>query len=150
MLRALLAATLGSPILPTLMHSPPSLFLLAHPSFCIHFFMFSFFHKTLTPQWCKMPEVGLPSPDVVLFLDMTIEQAKDRGNFGDERYEVEEFQRTVRQRFQELMETENSKVQWYVIDAARTIEEVEIDVHKHAKETMARVDETSVPVGTLW
>jgi dTMP kinase len=97
-----------------------------------------------------MPEVGLPSPDVVLFLDMTIEQAKERGNFGDERYEVEEFQRTVRQRFQELMETENSKVQWCVVDAARTIEEVEIDVHKHAKETMARVDETCAPVGTLW
>jgi|TARA_B100000780_G_scaffold274079_1_gene238584 dTMP kinase len=97
-----------------------------------------------------MPEVGLPSPDVVLFLDMSIEQAKERGQFGEERYEKEEFQRTVRKRFQELMETENSKVPWCVIDAARTIEEVEQDVHRHAEETIARVDEGALPVGTLW
>ena len=98
-----------------------------------------------------MPEVGLPSPDVVLFLDMSIEQAKERGDFGDERYEREEFQRTVRQRFQELMETENSNVPWKVIDAARTIEEVEIDVHKHAEETLTRIgSDQAPPVRTLW
>merc|ERR1711865_81168 len=43
------------------------------------------------------------------------------------------------------METENSKVPWCVIDAARTIEEVEQDVHRHAEETIARVDEGALP-----
>ena len=97
-----------------------------------------------------MPEVGLPSPDVVLFLDMSIEQAKERGNFGEERYEKEAFQRTVRQRFQQLMETDNSNVPWKIIDAARTIEEVEIDVHKHTEETLTRISDCATPVGTLW
>jgi dTMP kinase len=97
-----------------------------------------------------MPDVGLPSPDVVLFLDMSIEQAKERGNFGEERYEKEAFQRTVRQRFQQLMETDNSNVPWKIIDAARTIEEVEIDVHKHTEETLTRISDGATPVGTLW
>ena len=96
-----------------------------------------------------MPEVGLPSPDVVLFLDMTIEQAKERGQFGEQRYEKEAFQRTVRQRFQELMETEGSSVPWVVVDAARTIEEVETDVHVHVKNVLEKVA-AGASLGTLW
>ena len=96
-----------------------------------------------------MPEVGLPSPDVILFLDMTIEQAKERGQFGEERYEKEAFQRTVRQRFQELMETEGSSVPWVVVDAARTITEVEADVQAHVQTVLDKVAE-GAPLGTLW
>ena len=93
--------------------------------------------------------MGLPSPDVILFLDMTIEQAKERGQFGEERYEKEAFQRTVRQRFQELMEAEGSSVPWVVVDAARTIEEVEADVHAHVETVLGKVA-AGEPLGTLW
>ena len=96
-----------------------------------------------------MPEVGLPSPDVILFLDMTIEQAIERGQFGEERYEKEAFQRTVRQRFQELMETEGSSVPWVVVDAARTIEEVETDVQAQVEAVLERVT-AGASLGTLW
>ena len=96
-----------------------------------------------------MPEIGLPSPDVVLFLDMTIEQAKERGQFGEERYEKEAFQRTVRQRFQELMEAEGSNVPWVVVDAARTMDEVEADIQTHAQIALEKAA-TGVPLGTLW
>ena len=96
-----------------------------------------------------MPEVGLPSPDVILFLDMTIEQAKERGQFGEERYEKEAFQRAVRKRFQELMEVEGSSVPWVVVDAARTITEVEADVQAHVQTILDKVAE-GAPLGTLW
>ena len=96
-----------------------------------------------------MPEIGLPAPDVILFLDMTIEQAKERGQFGEERYEKEEFQRTVRLRFQQLMEAEGSKVPWVVVDAARTIEQVEEDVQTQANIVLGKVS-SGAPLGTLW
>ena len=96
-----------------------------------------------------MPEIGLPAPDVILFLDMTIEQAKERGQFGEERYEKEEFQRTVRQRFQQLMEAEGSNVPWVVVDAARTIEQVEKDVQAQANIVLDKVH-GGAPLGTLW
>lgn len=82
-----------------------------------------------------MPDAGLPAPDVVLFLDLTIEQAMERGQFGEERYEKEDFQRQVRAKFDELMN--ESTVQWQVINAARTIEEVEEDVRRHATAAVA-------------
>ena len=77
-----------------------------------------------------MSDAGLPAPDVILFLDLTIEQAMQRGQFGDERYEKEDFQRIVRSKFDLLMQ--DSTVDWKVIDAARTIEQVEADVQMHA------------------
>lgn len=30
-------------------------------------------------EWCRGPDVGLPAPDVVIFLDMSPEQAEERG-----------------------------------------------------------------------
>lgn len=42
--------------------------------------------KGLDLEWCKQPDVGLVKPDLVLFFDLTEEQAKERGDFGKERY----------------------------------------------------------------
>ncbi len=39
------------------------------------------------------------APDVIIFLDITVEDAMKRGNFGEERYEKAEFQRKVRDNF---------------------------------------------------
>ena len=36
----------------------------------------------LSLQWAKAPEVGLPKPDLVIFLDVDTETAKARGGFG--------------------------------------------------------------------
>jgi len=36
-------------------------------------------------EWCKNPDRGLPKPDAVIFLDMPIEEAAKRGDFGGER-----------------------------------------------------------------
>ncbi len=54
---------------------------------------------TLTLPWARAPEVGLPRPDIVLFLDLDEEQAKARGGWGAEVYEKAEMQRRVRELF---------------------------------------------------
>lgn len=103
----------------------------------------------LDVDWCKSPETGLPAPDVILFLDMSIEDAKKRGQFGEERYETEKFQRDVRQKFKEIMGSEDGNVPWHVVDAARTIEEVEADVQRLALETVSKIGEDE-PIKQLW
>ena len=46
-----------------------------------------------TLQSVQAPDQGLPAPDTVVFLDLSIEQAQKRGGFGEERYEKIELQR---------------------------------------------------------
>jgi dTMP kinase len=75
---------------------------------------------TLDLEWCKNPDRGLPAPDAVIYLDVTSvyppspalhfvqylvtesfavlgsqEVARQRGGYGEERYEKEEFQNKV-------------------------------------------------------
>jgi dTMP kinase len=55
-------------------------------------------------EWCRNPDIGLLSPDVVLFLDLDIEEAEKRGGFGMERYEKKELQVKVRGEFSKLQD----------------------------------------------
>ncbi|KAI1100256.1 thymidylate kinase-domain-containing protein [Jackrogersella minutella] len=55
--------------------------------------------KSLSLSWAKAPEVGLPRPDMVLFLDLEEEVARERGGWGGEIYEKGEMQRRVRDLF---------------------------------------------------
>ena len=43
--------------------------------------------KGLDLSWCKAPKVGLPTPDLVLYLDINPEIAAEHGDYGEERYE---------------------------------------------------------------
>ncbi|KAF8962351.1 thymidylate kinase-domain-containing protein [Flammula alnicola] len=90
-------------------------------------------------EWCRSPDVGLPAPDIVLFFDITPEKAKERGGYGEERYEKEEMQLRVRKFFhrigEEMVEEDEKAagsrdeiVRWVSIDAGREIEEVEQEV----------------------
>ncbi|KAK4645221.1 Thymidylate kinase [Podospora bellae-mahoneyi] len=57
-------------------------------------------HNPLLPlSWARSPEVGLPRPDLVLFLDLDEQEAKKRGGWGGEVYEKAETQRRVRELF---------------------------------------------------
>jgi dTMP kinase len=53
----------------------------------------------LTLAWARGPEVGLPRPDAVVFLDLGEKAAGRRGGFGEERYETGAMQRRVRELF---------------------------------------------------
>ena len=50
----------------------------------------------LDRAWCMAPDVGLPAPDAVFFLNLTVEQAAARGGYGEERYEKADFQVRLR------------------------------------------------------
>lgn len=91
--------------------------------------------KGLPYEWCRAPEIGLPAPDLTLFLDISPEVAATRGGYGLERYEKEEVQKGVRQVFdkigREVQEHgEEGEGKWVVIDAGKTQEEVAEEVWK--------------------
>jgi len=81
----------------------------------------------LTYEWCRNPEIGLPAPDLTLFLDIDPEKARERGGYGEERYEKEEVQRRVRGVFdrigKEMFVSEggeegvNASGRWIKVDA---------------------------------
>ncbi|TGJ81253.1 hypothetical protein E0Z10_g7511 [Xylaria hypoxylon] len=54
---------------------------------------------SLSLSWAKEPEIGLPRPDMVLFLDLEESVARSRGGWGGEIYEKGEMQRRVRELF---------------------------------------------------
>ncbi|KAM6962984.1 thymidylate kinase [Aplochiton taeniatus] len=97
-------------------------------------------------DWCKMPDVGLPKPDLVIFLQLDPAEAALRGQFGDERYETSVFQSNVQERFQQLME--DPSVNWKVIDASQSME----DVHTNIKTNSINAIEAAEnePIGELW
>jgi len=70
-------------------------------------------------SWCKQPDVGLPRPDLVLFLDVSVACVAARGDFGGERYERPEFQKKVLSVYEQLHEDN-----WKRVDADKSIDEV--------------------------
>lgn len=56
-------------------------------------------NPSLPLSWARGPEVGLPRPDLVLFLDLDEDEARKRGGWGGERYEQAEIQKRVRELF---------------------------------------------------
>ncbi|ROW01961.1 hypothetical protein VMCG_05607 [Cytospora schulzeri] len=93
-------------------------------------------NPSLTLPWARSPEVGLPRPDMVVFLDLSEDKAAERGGFGEERYETGAMQRRVRSLFWGLKEGvvvdgvrfgEESE-DLVVVDAGRSVEEVAEDI----------------------
>lgn len=97
-------------------------------------------------EWCKNPDVGLPKPDLVLFLKLNPAEAAQRGQFGAERYEQSDFQKIVLQRFEHLMK--DPSLNWQVIDAARSIEDVHAEIKAHTKMAISTAE--NQPIGELW
>ncbi|KAF3926760.1 hypothetical protein ABW21_db0207735 [Orbilia brochopaga] len=95
-------------------------------------------HGPLSTTWCRAPDVGLPRPDIVIFLDINQDAAATRGGFGNERYENTETQVRVRQLFEELRNDERDKEDWWIVDAAGTVEEVAAKVWEGVEEGISR------------
>ena len=51
--------------------------------------------KGLDPAFCWQSEVGLPAPDLTVFLSISAADAQQRGGYGAERYENKEMQERV-------------------------------------------------------
>ncbi|XP_040283875.1 thymidylate kinase [Bufo bufo] len=97
-------------------------------------------------HWCKQPDVGLPKPDLVVFLNITPEKASKRGEFGTERYETSDFQKKVQKRYAELMD--DKSLNWKVVDAAQSMD----DVHNAIKQLSEAIiqEARDQPIGKLW
>jgi dTMP kinase len=101
--------------------------------------------KGLDVEWCKQPDAGLPRPDLVLFLDISVEKAANRSDYGQERYENTEFQQNVQSVFNQLQSTE-----WKVIDASGAIEEVGSAIRDDVTKVVDRCKSDAPCIGRLW
>lgn len=79
--------------------------------------------KGLDRNWSLSPDIGLPKPDLTIFLNLN--DTSDRSGFGDERYEVKEFQLKVKHQFELFFDEPNW--QTVVVDG-KTIEQVEEEI----------------------
>ncbi|KAG1724507.1 thymidylate kinase [Suillus paluster] len=105
--------------------------------------------KGLPYEWCRAPEVGLPAPDITLFLNISPKVAAARGGYGLERYEKEEVQKGVRQVFDKIGQAmrEEGKGKWVEIDAGKSKEEVAEELWRAVQPLVSVVDG---PISKLW
>jgi dTMP kinase len=102
--------------------------------------------KGLDVEWCKACDVGLPTPDVVIYLDLALEVAAMRGQFGEERYENEAMQRAVASQFAAFKTLEF----WRTVDADATEEAVFDRVMNVIMPVVADIRTSSRANGKLW
>jgi len=86
----------------------------------------------LSLEWARTCDVGLPAPDIVIFLDLELEEAQKRGGFGNEKYEKREMQLRVRELFLGLKNNIDGR-NMKVIDAGATVDVVGEKVLKEAE-----------------
>ncbi|KAL7274367.1 Thymidylate kinase [Rhizina undulata] len=103
--------------------------------------------KGLPYDFCRNPEIGLPKPDVVVFLDLSEEEAQKRAGYGGERYEKLEFQRKVRGIFEGMREKEGGA--WRVVDSGREPSVVEAEVWDVVREVVEKVESEGTEVGKI-
>lgn len=100
--------------------------------------------KGLDLEWCKGPDRGLPAPDVVVYLKLSIEDAAKRGDYGNERYEKTEFQQKVKA----LYEDKLADSTWKIVDAAQKVDVVHSQLGELASKIVEEVK--NKPVLPLW
>ncbi|CAH0564278.1 unnamed protein product [Brassicogethes aeneus] len=83
--------------------------------------VFSSIKKNMSLEWCKMPESGLPKPDLTFLLMVDDEALSQRPGFGNERYEKSEIQKKVKEMFSDMCTKEDT---WKLVDANKPIKDV--------------------------
>lgn len=102
------------------------------------------FIKGLDLNWCKGPETGLLKPDRVILLTLTSEAMARRGGFGEERYEIPEFQLKANKVFMQLKEDDY----WNVIDADKTETVLNDELNEIVEKTIKSSEISKLD--TLW
>jgi dTMP kinase len=102
-------------------------------------------NPSMTLEWCRKPDVGLPRPDLCIFLDISAEDAAKRGGYGTEKYEKKEMQDRVRVLFETLMERKEGD-DFLRIDAGARLEEVQEKVKTEVDRCIERVDGDDLPL----
>ncbi len=100
-------------------------------------------HPTMTLDWCKRGDQGLPAPDLVIFLELSVDQAKRRAEFGKERYEKEDFQQRVLESYHCLREPN-----WLTLDATMSPEDLQAMIQNSVLATIRK--HAQLPIKKLW
>jgi dTMP kinase len=104
--------------------------------------------KGLSFSWCQDCDRGLPVPDGVFFMHVAPEVGASRAGFGDERYENESMQATVRSQFQ--LPALRAGVQWHDVDGSRDIDVIHTEICKQVETIRQSEQENALPVQRLW
>ena len=99
--------------------------------------------KGLDIDWCISPDIGLPLPDIVFFLNLSIDEISKRGDFGNERYEKLDFQKKVLSNFL-LLKEKMPKLNWVDIDASRTIDSINVELFDRCNSIIESVQEKEI------
>jgi dTMP kinase len=99
----------------------------------------------MTLEWCRKPDVGLPRPDLCVFLDISAGDAAKRGGYGTEKYEKKEMQDRVRELFETLMQRKEGE-DFVRIDAGSSLDEVQTRVKEEVYRCIERVDSEGWPM----
>ncbi|OQO15310.1 hypothetical protein B0A48_00693 [Cryoendolithus antarcticus] len=91
-------------------------------------------------EWARHPDVGLPRPDLCIFLDVSPETAAKRGGYGDEVYERTDMQVRVRELFEVLLGHPDEENDVVIVNADRDVADVERTIQKWVKLASERVD----------
>lgn len=129
--------------------------------------------KGLDLDWCMSCDRGLPAPDAVIYLDISVEDASERGQYGEERYEKIDFQRKVRDMFMAMKDRETGSVSaslpeppseentataskipisppvpWFVLNSKQSIADLHSQIH--AIVSAIADDVKDKPIRRLW
>lgn len=102
----------------------------------------------LSLEWCREPEVGLPLPDLTLFLDISDEVTAKRGGYGTEKYETKEMQSRVKGLFEQMMQRSKGE-DFARIDGGRGIGEVQQSIRQQVDRCMKEVDAKKLSLRTV-
>lgn len=79
-------------------------------------------------EWCKFSDIGIPKPDIVFFMDSNRTQLDKRDSFGNERYEIIDFQNKVYDKYKKLLQNVKESI---FLDATESIEIIHSKAVEH-------------------
>ncbi|XP_076286216.1 thymidylate kinase [Lasioglossum baleicum] len=93
--------------------------------------------------WCKEPDRGLPSPDMVIFLKVSKEFQHVRSNWGEERFENSILQQAVASNYNQLMDS-----RWRTFDADQDRNTIHSQILEEVLHTIKKAED--LPVAELY
>jgi len=105
-------------------------------------------NPSMSLEWCRKPEVGLPRPDLCLFLDISADDAAKRGGYGTEKYERKDMQDRVRELFETMMQKKEGE-DFVRIDAGESMTDVAAKIRQEVDRCIERVAKGQLPLGTV-
>ncbi|EAL48995.1 thymidylate kinase [Entamoeba histolytica HM-3:IMSS] len=98
----------------------------------------------LDEKWCNSADCGLPKPDIVFFLELSLEDAeKRRKTMKTDRYENTKFQSKVKCEYEKFKDS----MKWTCIDASQSKEEVALEITSIIEQQLPQL--SNQPIKTL-